>query len=63
MVGGAGGFMMTENCKDPLARVALTDEMSDRELPIWLRACERAYILDLIEAACKRIQGGKDGVA
>jgi len=52
---------MAENCKDPLARVALTDEMSDRELPVWLRACERAYILDLLEAACKRIQGGKDG--
>ncbi len=59
MVGGAGGFMMAENCKDP----SLTDEMSDRELPVWLRACERAYILDLLEAACKRIQGGKDGVA
>ena len=35
---------MAENCKE-------TDEMSDRELPVWLRACERAYILDLIKAA------------
>ena len=51
--------MMAENCRGP----SLTDEMSDRGLPVWLRACERAYILDLLEAACKRIQGGKDGVA
>lgn len=33
---------------------ALTDEMSDRELPVWISQ----YILDLIEAACARMKEG-----
>lgn len=32
---------------------ALADEMSDRRLPLWISQ----YILDLIEATCKRMKG------
>ena len=34
--------------------IALTDEMSDRELPLWISQ----YILDLFEATCARMKLG-----